>query len=605
VYHLGGFRCGVVLKAARCDSGAKEMVPMGSDSHVTNRMGRSILLRRVRFTTASMLMIAGLMTATLASVAGPGSSPAAASGAPGSWQTEKTYQSTIDILDAVSCPSPSVCTAVGSTAAGGSPGVIVNSTDGGATWTTQKLPAGLGTLSSVSCASTSVCEALGYSNTPSANFAVGTTNGGATWQSQTLPSGLVGASWISCPSTSECIAVGQTSPGAMIFGTTDGGATWVTQAAPAGLLDLLSVACPSVTTCIAVGDTTGGASAIVTTSDGGTTWQTQTTQTAPLGPLSSIACPSTTVCTAVGTTSIYHGSPAIVSTSDGGTTWTTEQVPIGVFGLGGGLSDIACAYPAACTAVGAATLNGPGVVIATNNAGSTWATESAPTAFDFVGIGVSCPFVGACTAVGETSASHGIIIGQAPITAVLIPSGGTTVSGLQLLDATASSPVGISSVNFEITGGTLTDQVISGSTPTIYGWLAQWNTTTVPNGTYKLQSVATDTVPNTVTSAPITIIVNNQPPTTSILIPSSGATLSGSKYLDASASLASSVEFRLFGGIYGYSGPVLCTATPTYYGWLCSWNSSTVPNGSYALVSEAFNSTGSAFSSGVGVTVKN
>ena len=111
---------------------------------------------------------------------------------------------------------------------------------------------------------------------------------------------------------------------------------------------------------------------------------------------------------------------------------------------------------------------------------------------------------------------------------MLIPSDGTTVSGVQLLDAAASSPVGMASVNFEITGGTLTDQVISGSTPTIYGWLSQWNTTTVPNGTYKLQSVATDTVPNTVTSAPITIIVNNRPPTTSILIPSSGATLSGS-----------------------------------------------------------------------------
>jgi hypothetical protein len=267
------------------------------------------------------------------------------------------------------------------------------------------------------------------------------------------------------------------------------------------------------------------------------------------------------------------------------------------------LSDIACAYPAACTAVGAAKLNGPGVVIATNNAGSTWATESAPTA-PLALDGVSCPFVGVCTAVGGTS-SGAIIIGQAPITAVLIPSDGTKVSGLQLLDAAASSPVGMASVNFEITGGTLTDQIISGSTPTIYGWLAQWNTTTVPNGTYKLQSVATDTVPNTVTSVPITIIVNNQPPTTSILIPSSGVTLSGSTYLDASASIASSVEFRLFGGIYGYSGPVVCTATPTLYGWLCDWNTTTVPDGSYVLLSEAFNSVGSAFSSGVSITVDN
>ncbi len=70
-------------------------------------------------------------------------------------------------------------------------------------------------------------------------------------------------------------------------------------------------------------------------------------------------------------------------------------------------------------------------------------------------------------------------------------------------------------------------------------------------------------------------------PTTSVLVPSNGATLSGSTTLDASASNATSVEFRLFGGSYGYNAPVLCTATQTYYGWLCSWNTTTVPNGSY------------------------
>ena len=46
------------------------------------------------------------------------------------------------------------------------------------------------------------------------------------------------------------------------------------------------------------------------------------------------------------------------------------------------------------------------------------------------------------------------------------------------------------------------------------------------------------------------------PTTTSVLIPSSGATLSGSTYLDASASNATNVEFLLFGGPYGYAAPV-------------------------------------------------
>jgi hypothetical protein len=50
---------------------------------------------------------------------------------------------------------------------------------------------------------------------------------------------------------------------------------------------------------------------------------------------------------------------------------------------------------------------------------------------------------------------------------------------------------------------------------------------------------------------------------------------------------------------------MLCAGALTYYGWLCSWNTTTVPNGSYVLVSEAFNSDGDVFSSGVSITVKN
>ena len=74
-------------------------------------------------------------------------------------------------------------------------------------------------------------------------------------------------------------------------------------------------------------------------------------------------------------------------------------------------------------------------------------------------------------------------------TAVLIPSTNATVSGTtQTLDATAS--MGATAVQYEITGGALTDSLIATGTPTYYGWLAQWNTTSVPNGTYQLQSVA-------------------------------------------------------------------------------------------------------------------
>ena len=207
--------------------------------------------------------------------------------------------------------------------------------------------------------------------------------------------------------------------------------------------------------------------------------------------------------------------------------------------------------------------------------------------------------------ISSTSAPITINVNNpAASTSVIIPSTGATQSGTAApLDATASANV--TNVIYELSGGpsNLSAQVIATGTPTFYGWLAQWNTTTVPNGTYALQSVGSYSG-GTVASAPITVTVDN-PPTASVLIPSSGATLSGSTVLDASASNATSVEFRLFGGVYGYSGPVVCTAALTYYGWLCSWNTSAVPDGSYVLVSEAFGSGGSTFSSGIDITVKN
>jgi hypothetical protein len=193
---------------------------------------------------------------------------------------------------------------------------------------------------------------------------------------------------------------------------------------------------------------------------------------------------------------------------------------------------------------------------------------------------------------------------QPPVTSVLIPSNGATLSGSTTLDASASNA---SSVEFRLFGGIYgyDAPVLCTATLTYYGWLCSWNTTTVPNGSYVLVSEAFNSAGSAFSPVGVTVTVSN-PPTTSVLLPSNGATLSGSTTLDASASNATSVEFRLFGGIYGYAAPVLCTATLTYYGWLCSWNTTTVPSGSYILVSEAFNSAGSAFSPvGVNVTVKN
>jgi streptogramin lyase len=230
---------------------------------------------------------------------------------------------------------------------------------------------------------------------------------------------------------------------------------------------------------------------------------------------------------------------------------------------------------------------------------------------NYTGTGISAPdgiTAGPDGALWFTNANNDSIgrittgANPSPTTSVLIPSNGATLSGSTYLDASASNAT---SVEFRLFGGSYgyAAPVVCTATLTYYGWLCSWNTTTVPNGSYYLLSEAFNSGGSTFSSG-VSITVNN-PPTTSVLIPSNGATLSGSTYLDASASNATSVEFRLFGGSYGYNAPVICTATLTLYGWLCSWNTTTVPNGSYYLLSEAFNSGGSTFSPGVGITVNN
>ncbi len=136
----------------------------------------------------------------------------------------------------------------------------------------------------------------------------------------------------------------------------------------------------------------------------------------------------------------------------------------------------------------------------------------------------------------------------------------------------------------------------------------------VISGTFKVPSTVTGPetvnvqVGGTLEGLPLTnsasapLFVDN-PPTTSIIIPSNGAKLSKTASLDATASNATSVRFLLFGG--SYFGLVLGTATPTFFGWLYSWNTKTVPNGSYALFSQAFNAGGSAVSAPTNITVKN
>ena len=215
---------------------------------------------------------------------------------------------------------------------------------------------------------------------------------------------------------------------------------------------------------------------------------------------------------------------------------------------------------------------------------------------------------GAIYTVGYTGTTVTLTVGGGsagkPTTTVVAPSNGATLSNTYTLDAGASNAT---SVEFWLLYGSYgsTGHLVGKATPTIYGWLFSWTTTTVPNGSYLLLSEAFGSG-GSAFSSPLVITVNNAPPpTTSVVLPSSGAKLKGSTTLDAAASNATSVQFELTGGKYGSSPHIIGSATPTIYGWLLTWSTPTVPNGSYVLMSEASGPGGSALSLGVTIKVKN
>ena len=213
--------------------------------------------------------------------------------ASGAWALQSTPNPVIKRgqLAGVSCPSSTVCTAVGSDRK--TTGVLVPLAErwNGSSWAVQALPAPVGAqaseLDAVSCASSAACSAVGdYTNTSGVKVTLAERWNGSSWtiQSTPNPSGAKAAvlSAVACPSTSLCTAVGNytNSSGVQVtLAERWNGSGWMVQATPSGGTPavLSAVACPSTTLCTAVGKDTNSASVQVTLAErwNGSSWVVQ------------------------------------------------------------------------------------------------------------------------------------------------------------------------------------------------------------------------------------------------------------------------------------------------------------------------------------------
>jgi len=187
----------------------------------------------------------------------------------------------------------------------------------------------------------------------------------------------------------------------------------------------------------------------------------------------------------------------------------------------------------------------------------------------------------------------------APTVSITAPAAGATVSGTVAVNASASDNVGVSKVEFYLDG-----VLKSTSTTSPYSW--SWSTTGSANGSHSLTAKAYDAAGNTKTSAAVSVTVSNATggdttaPTTSITAPASGATVSGTVSVNASASDnvgVTKVEFYL-------DGALKSTATASPYSW--SWSTTGSANGSHSLISKAYDAAANVGTSAtITVTVSN
>jgi hypothetical protein len=201
------------------------------------------------------------------------------------------------------------------------------------------------------------------------------------------------------------------------------------------------------------------------------------------------------------------------------------------------------------------------------------------------------------------AANGGVTVGPTDITpptvSITSPANGTTVSGTLTVTASAADNVGVAGVQFKYNGVNFDGE------DTTAPYSVSGDTRTVPNGSYTLTAVARDTTGSLTASAPVTITVINPndttPPTVSITSPASGATVSGTLTVTASAA----DDVRVAGVQFKYNG-VNFDGEDTTAPYSVSGDTRTVPNGSYTLTAVARDTAGNLTTSApVTITVSN
>jgi hypothetical protein len=312
-----------------------------------------------------------------------------------------------DALDSVSCPSVTLCIAVGDrqSAATGTRATLTDRWDG-ARWSVVPAadPEGAqsGGLRSVSCVSIATCVAVGGAG----NGALADRWDGSAWTTSAVPASNA-LNVVSCSDATDCMAVGVTGPSAQPLVERWDGSAWTIQATPelTNVFDpeANSVSCASRSACTLVGGYFSFASdqeATLAERWNGTSWSIQPTPN-PTGQdveseLNAVSCPTTNWCAAVGR-DLNNGQQALIETWDG-TSWSL--VPA-IDAVDASLTAVSCSSPTACIATGS---DSPAGIAVERWNGAAWTLYHVPDPSGRTATisALSCTSETSCTAVGSS-----------------------------------------------------------------------------------------------------------------------------------------------------------------------------------------------------------
>jgi photosystem II stability/assembly factor-like uncharacterized protein len=228
------------------------------------------------------------------------------------WTAVASPQNALAVLS-VTCASPNDCTAVVSD---GTSTWAAHSADFGQSWQQQgNLPSTFQPENDLTCVAGGICLDAGYvptSNSHGQGAVAVSADGGQTWALAAVPSGIGVLQSTACASTTVCLAAGTTGTTVSdvvpakgeLLRSTDGGHTWAQSAGPVPVEDVYGMACPSAQQCAMVGAfwfglPEVGVGSVAQSIDAGSTFRSSPTSYTPL-TLTAVACPSTSRCIAVG-----------------------------------------------------------------------------------------------------------------------------------------------------------------------------------------------------------------------------------------------------------------------------------------------------------------